>query len=85
MELFSIYFHVNSYRFLKNGALDGAQWSTDNISINPNTSRKKIMAMKTINLDSSKKVDVFSFPAWQKKNLEIDKLQRISYTVNEER
>ena len=28
-----IYFHIDSYWFLKNGALDGAQWSTDNINI----------------------------------------------------
>lgn len=55
-----IYFHIDSYSFLKNGALDGAQWSTDNITISPDTSRKKIMDMKTINLDSSK-VGGFSF------------------------
>ena len=36
-----IYFHIDSYWFLKNGALDGAQWSTDNITISPDTSRKK--------------------------------------------
>ncbi len=56
-----IYFHVNSYRFLKNGALDGAQWSTNNIFVSPDTSRKKIMNMKTINLDcrSSKRLVVF--------------------------
>lgn len=36
---------------MKNGALDGAQWNTDNITISPDTSRKKIMDMKTINLD----------------------------------
>lgn len=46
-----IYFHIDSYWFLKNGALDGAQWSTDNITISPDTSRKKVMDMKTINLD----------------------------------
>lgn len=56
-----IYFHVNSYRFLKNGALDGAQWSTDNITISPDTSRIKIMDMKTINLDSRKGLVVLFF------------------------
>lgn len=49
------HFHLDSYWFLKNGALDGAQWSTDNIIISPDTSRKKVMDMKTINLDSSSK------------------------------
>jgi len=34
-----IYFHIDSYWFLKNGALDGAQWSTDNITISPDTGR----------------------------------------------
>lgn len=68
-----IYFHIDSYRFLKNGALDGAQWSTDNITISPDTSRKKIMDVKTINLDSSK-VGGFSFQKrTNKRKLEIDK------------
>lgn len=69
-----IYFHIDSYRFLKNGALDGAQWSTDNITISPDTSRKKIMDMKTINLDSSKRLVVFLFiKRINKRKLEIDK------------
>lgn len=69
-----IYFHIDSYRFLKNGAPDGAQWSTDNITISPDTSRKKIMDMKTINLDSSKGLVVFLFiKRTNKRKLEIDK------------
>lgn len=69
-----IYFHMDSYRFLKNGALDGAPWSTDNITISPDISRKKIMNMKTINLDSSKRLVVFVFiKSTNKRKLEIDK------------
>jgi hypothetical protein len=66
-----IYFHVNLYRFLKNGALDGAQWSTNNISISPNTSRKKIMNMKTINLDCKSKRLVVFFLHGKKRNLKL--------------
>lgn len=65
-----IYFHMDSYRFLKNGA----PWSTDNITISPDTSRKKIMDVKTINLDSSKRLVVFLFiKRTNKRKLEIDK------------